>query len=340
MAVDQRVLLLKSGNDIDLVRVGADLMAYNQHEHYESLRVEGGERYLDFGESNAFVITNANEGEYNCMDLRIDDHLDHSNLKDFAPFNETENEDASAYDEPRIRKLFPETWLFEDIVIDESGQHIMKPHVPDTMTSWIITGFAIHPDIGLGIAQPRSLTVKQEFFIVFDLPYSIKLNEIFKIPVTIFNEIPKNPAALNVEVTLFNEDAEFDFVNVDSAAGNCKLKEIKLDKQMKTVSVKSMSIGSTFFAIKALKVGLIKLRIKATSPRAGDQVERALLVEPEGITTYENKPLLIDLRETNFYSYNFDVVVAPDAIQNSIMFEALVVGDLLGPALDNINALM
>lgn len=68
LGVDQSVTLLGSGNDIDKSRVASDMNAYNVHENFTALTIKGNkERYLDFGESNAFVLTNALEGDSTCL---------------------------------------------------------------------------------------------------------------------------------------------------------------------------------------------------------------------------------------------------------------------------------
>lgn len=67
---------------------------------------------------------------------------------------------------------------------------------------------------GLGLSRrPSNLEVFQPFFVSLDLPYSVKRGEVVAIPIVVFNYMDKS---LDAEVTLHNEDQEFDFVEVSN----------------------------------------------------------------------------------------------------------------------------
>ena len=59
--------------------------------------------------------------------------------------------------------------------------------VPDTITSWIATAFAMSNSSGLGISKPSSLKVFQPFFVSLTLPYSVIRGEEVSIIATVFN---------------------------------------------------------------------------------------------------------------------------------------------------------
>lgn len=83
--------------------------------------------------------------------------------------------------------------------------------MPDTMTTWIITAFAVDPVDGLGLCRaPAELTVFQPFFVSLNLPYSIKRGEILTVPCIVFNYTDRE---LQGEITLENEHNEFEFVD-------------------------------------------------------------------------------------------------------------------------------
>lgn len=85
-----------------------------------------------------------------------------------------------------------------------------KKRVPDTITSWIVTGFSIDPVTGLGLTrEPSKLTVFQPFFVSLNLPYSVKRGEVVTIPCTVFNYLETDVEA---ELTLENENNEFEFM--------------------------------------------------------------------------------------------------------------------------------
>ncbi|KAH3723819.1 hypothetical protein DPMN_049614 [Dreissena polymorpha] len=60
--------------------------------------------------------------------------------KDLAPVQQT-------------RKLFPETWLWKSQIVPSGGVVNFDETVPDTVTSWVATAFAVHPQTGLGISE-------------------------------------------------------------------------------------------------------------------------------------------------------------------------------------------
>lgn len=86
--------------------------------------------------------------------------------------------------------------------------------MPDTITSWVLTGFSLDPITGLGLTrQPKTLQVFKPFFVSIDLPYSIIRGEAFALPIVVFNYMEKN---LDAEVTLHNEENEFEFIEMNN----------------------------------------------------------------------------------------------------------------------------
>lgn len=84
--------------------------------------------------------------------------------------------------------------------------------MPDTITSWVITGFSLDPINGLGVSkEPKNIEVFQPFFVSLDLPYSVKRGEVISIPVGVFNYLDDD---FDVEVTLHNTDQDLEFVHM------------------------------------------------------------------------------------------------------------------------------
>lgn len=345
LGVDQSVTLLGSGNDIDKSRVASDMNAYNVHENFTALTIKGNkERYLDFGESNAFVLTNALEGDSTCLiNARASDpSLANTNDDDEDESGLNENEtDQHNPDKPKIRKNFPETWIFEDFEADDDGKYTLSEKVPDTITSFIVSGFAIHPENGLALAVQKKVTVMQEFFLKLHLPYSIRFGEILKVDVTVFNYIQKVKKAVIADVKMYNKNEEFEFIDATVSGNSCKVVASSDEMRSKSLSVPSGNGAATYFLIRALVSGEIKIKVRASTARLGDEVEKMLLVENEGLTMYENKPFLIDLRDKSHDGHDFGLPIPSEGIiQKSILIEASAIGDLLGPALINIHKLM
>lgn len=155
------------------------------------------------------------------------------------------------------------------------------------------------------------------------------------IPVIVFNYMETDQMA---EVTLFNAEEEFEFVDVKNDA-NRKKRSVET-KRMKTVLVKSQSGITVPFMIRPLKVGHITIKVVARTSVAGDGVERLLIVEPEGVTQYKNQAVFIDLRNTSEFNANISISIPNFAVPDSTKIEASAIGDILGPSIENLDKLM
>ncbi|KAL7026588.1 hypothetical protein ACKWTF_005089 [Chironomus riparius] len=336
LGVDQSVLLLKSGNDIEQDMITNELFGYTYLDQYNNDWEEptNYNYYTDFSALDVFILTNANPQYEEIIRYRPD----FINSQGAAPTTSTglppptTNEIIpevipSGGAEIVTRKNFPETWLFDCIDNVKGSKNIIRK-VPDTITSWVITGFSMNFQHGLGLTkEPTKLTVFMPFFISLNLPYSIKRGEIISIQAIIFNYMMDDCTAT---VTMFNENQEFEFVE----------KTLSQKNLIKKIKTKANSGTSVEFIIRALKVGYVTLKIEALTVLAGDRIEQKLLVEPEGITRYINQAILIDLRTQNNFMKTIDIVVPEDIVSDSLKIEASLIGDILGPTLDNLDKLI
>ncbi|XP_062547428.1 thioester-containing protein 1 allele R1-like isoform X8 [Armigeres subalbatus] len=350
LGVDQSVLLLKSGNDLTTGKVFDDLKTYEEasYREYRKKRFAPWNRmsfYDDFNDAGAVIMTNANEQPrrhrvfYSARRKPIK-----ARIKIARPqmaFHRTEimpiamrSATSHAAVEPVIRKTFPESWLWEND-ISFSGEKTITKKVPDTITSWIITGFSVSPVYGLGLTrQPRKLNVFLPFFVSTNLPYSVKRGEIVSIPIVIFNYMDSDQTA---EVTFHNTEQEFEFADVENEVHeNANLELFR----KKSVHVPSNTGKTIPFMIKPSKLGHITIKVTATTPLAGDGVERQLLVEPEGLPQYVNKAAFVDLRATPEANSNFTVEIPKNAVPDSTRVEIAVIGDVLGSTIQNLDSLI
>lgn len=192
------------------------------------------------------------------------------------------------------------------------------------MTSWILTGFALNDELGLGITKDATkLKVFQPFFASMNLPYSIKRGEVISVPVTIFNYMENEVSA---DVTLENEDNEFDFFEGEEAT--------------RSLSVLPEMGKNVIFKIRAKQVGQITLKVKAISPVAGDIVHQMLRVEPEGVTEHVNRALLLNLSDKIEQKESIEIDIPEEAVPDSGNVELSLVGDILGPTIRNLDKLV
>ncbi|XP_062120813.1 alpha-1-inhibitor 3 isoform X3 [Drosophila sulfurigaster albostrigata] len=238
---------------------------------------------------------------------------------------------AAAPAAPVVRRNFVETWLFEDI--EETKSEIFKwvRKIPDTITSWVLTAFAVHPEKGLAVTNDQ-LNIKtfQPFFVSIRLPYSVKRGEVISVPALVFNYLPKQ---LDVEVVLNNEDNEYEFVDVSNEV-------IDEQKRSQTVRVGANAAAGVSFLVRPKIIGNILLKFTAISPVAGDAVHKTLKVVPEGVTEYRNRAFFVNLKDAGEHKDSFELELPEDIVPDSQHVEFGLVGDLLGPVIKNLERLL
>ncbi|OAD56424.1 hypothetical protein WN48_03428, partial [Eufriesea mexicana] len=234
----------------------------------------------------------------------------------------------------KIRKNFPETWLWQTLDAGYEGKNELKRNVPDSITSWVLTAFSIDDVHGLGlIEEPRKLKVFRPFFITMDLPYSVIRGEIVAVQIVVFNYMNKNVMA---EVLLTNE-GQFDFAEISNEVQDIPKLELYRKKK---VEVKANSGSSVSFMIIPRELGYITIKATANSILAGDSLEHKLLVKAEGETQYINKATFLDLRSTTSMSTNITIDIPKNAVSDSEHVEISAVGDILGPSILNLANLI
>ncbi|XP_055599420.1 CD109 antigen-like isoform X3 [Uranotaenia lowii] len=370
LGVDQSVLLLKSGNDLTSDKVFNELKMYEERS-YGGFRKKRfapwyhRPNFEDFNGAGAAIMTNANEPPQNRSSateppitykvVRAPDgtplytviEKEPRSLPVHAFKTNTRPPLAGPYAFSRIPKPhknvprvflskdIANTWLFDYAFSGFSGQKNITKKVPDTITSWIITGFSVNPVYGLGLTQqPRKLNVFLPFFVSTNLPYSVKRGEVVAIPIVVFNYMDTDQFA---EVTFHNTEQEFEFADVENEI----LENPKLELFRKTsVSIPANSGKTVSFMIKPTKLGQITIKVVAVTKTAGDGVERQLLVEPEGLPQYVNKATFMDLRSAPEVTKNLTVEVPKNAVPDSTRIEISAIGDVLGSTIQNLDSLI
>uniref|UniRef100_A0A3Q2SYG7 Complement C3 n=1 Tax=Fundulus heteroclitus TaxID=8078 RepID=A0A3Q2SYG7_FUNHE len=98
-----------------------------------------------------------------------------------------------------IRTRFPESWLWSDKKISacpgnkpdcSSTSYETTVILPDTMTTWQLTGIALSSTHGICVSDPLEVTVRKTFFIDLRLPYSVVHGEPLEIKAVIYNYSP------------------------------------------------------------------------------------------------------------------------------------------------------
>ncbi|XP_067624050.1 thioester-containing protein 1 allele R1 isoform X5 [Eurosta solidaginis] len=340
LGVDQSVLLLKSGNDINRDQVFNSLSNYDTSTPWQR-----GYGIYPGQDAGLVTLTNAHY-PYNddiIFDFVLDELAEDTFSKDeLDSIDRSDDESFPTHisqHTPKLRKDFSEIWIWNQSELfansTESNSFKLAKKIPDTITSWVVTGFSLNPKTGLALTtDPTKIQVFQPFFVSTNLPYSVKRGEVIAIPVIIFNYMDK---ALDAEVVMDNTDKEYDFTEATNEVEENAVDEIK---RIKRVTIPSNTGKSVSFMIRPKKVGQVTLKITATTPLAGDAIHQSLKVEPEGVTQYENRAVFIHLKDKPEYADKLTVDVPAEAVPDSEYIEFAVVGDLLGPTLKNLDKLV
>nr|2PN5_A Chain A, Thioester-containing protein I [Anopheles gambiae] len=210
------------------------------------------------------------------------------------------------------RTNFQESWLWKNVSIGRSGSRKLIEVVPDTTTSWYLTGFSIDPVYGLGIIKkPIQFTTVQPFYIVENLPYSIKRGEAVVLQFTLFNNLGAEYIA---DVTLYNVANQTEFVgrpNTDLS-------------YTKSVSVPPKVGVPISFLIKARKLGEMAVRVKASIMlgHETDALEKVIRVMPESLVQprMDTRFFCFDDHKNQTFPINLDINKKADSGSTKIEF--------------------
>ncbi|XP_015784901.1 CD109 antigen isoform X1 [Tetranychus urticae] len=359
LGLDESVLLLKSGNDITRDDVTNELATYDSNyynpnsddsfsyfnrNYFNSLSAaanifhNAGLIILSNGivfdhsiQRYGFSIPGLAPSPVSGKSIVLDDKL-----LDYRPrLAKIVLPDAT---ESRIvlRKNFPETWLWDHTYSRSDGLATFSSNIPDTITSWSVTAFAVDKRTGLGVVEkPTKVTVFRPFFVKLNLPYSIIRGETVAIQVLVFNYFTKPREA---QVVLHNDNKEFNF----TVASNEVDTYLNDATRSQFVQVAAESAASVTFLISTNRVGSINLKVTALTDNAGDTVIKQLLVKPEGKTQYLNRAVLLDFSKAGGSSSNHLVPlwIPNNAVPGSKGLSVSVIGDVLGTSLNNLDDLL
>ncbi|NXC20362.1 A2MG protein, partial [Corythaeola cristata] len=193
----------------------------------------------------------------------------------------------------RVRKYFPETWIWSLVSISSEGNADLDVTIPDTITEWKANTFCTSADRGFGLSPTVSLRVFQPFFVELTMPYSVVRGESFTLKATVFNYLT---ACIRVSVTLAQSTHFLATLVEKEEESHCLC-----ENGRKTVAwlVTPKSLGQVEFSVstEALQNQQPCGNAIVETPEKGrkDTVIRQLLVEPEGVEkeTAQNSVLCV-----------------------------------------------
>ncbi|XP_067307945.1 alpha-2-macroglobulin-like protein 1 [Pseudorasbora parva] len=236
----------------------------------------------------------------------------------------------------KIRKFFPETWIWDLIPVGRSGSVNVAKTVPDTITKWAAGAFCTSA-VGFGLAPNIDLTAFKPFFVSLTLPYSVIREETFTLKASVFNYLPK---CIMVKVTL----ADSQQFTAQPCKG-CTYTQCICSEESKTFQwiVTPSALGKVNITVRAEAVKTKELcgNEVATLPDKGriDTVMQSVLVEAEGTKQSVTQNELICLTD-NPQETSISLSLPSVFVKNSEKSFVTVLGDLMGRALKNIGNLL
>lgn len=326
-AVDQRVGR-QSANVVNEKIVEKELESFYFNEAFNGTNRKV--RYASLSESNAFLLTNALGGKPDCA---VRSGFDDSSDSDSTVTSGDEWKDQFLADSPVVEtKGVQETWIFESFQVGLNGHHVLTKTVPEALTSYIITGVSVNEQLGLGIAKPQLLGVMKQFFVELNVPQSLVVGEILTVEVLVCNY---HQSVKKANVQLYNDDNEF---TIMQPKASCEY-DVS-DVNNKVVPLTFDEVTPVAFYVKALNAGPLKLRVSAHANLVRDETVRFIDVKPYGLKRNQNRVKFLDLRSKRYDGHYFDVELNNSISSSSVQSEASIIGDLMGPALINIDQLL
>ena len=215
----------------------------------------------------------------------------------------------------RVRQFFPETWLWTDLMTDQSGHGTVGVIAPDSITTWKLRAVGMSREHGLGISEAE-LTVFQEFFLRVDLPFSAIRGEELPVRVALYNYLD-TPQEIFVDLEV-TDDFEL------------------LDEAQKAVTVPGNDIGGATFTIRPRKPGMAPLKVTARSAAAADAVIKELLIKPEGVARETVDNLVLSAGD----SQTVDATIPAGAVADSGRVHVAVTGSYLTQSIEGLERLL
>ncbi|XP_056119302.1 alpha-2-macroglobulin-like [Rhinichthys klamathensis goyatoka] len=352
-AVDQSVLILKSGKRLDADKVFNLLPVQSGSDYPYSVEDERGCLHVRprraVATDNAYeslkrvglkMATNLVVQVPQCLSYRgLMYHRNYYTVMDHVPMLMSSLLGAG-FDRNSpavtIRTFFPETWIWELAEVGDSGSAQVPVTVPDTITSWETEVFCLSSE-GLGLAPPAQLTVFQPFFLELSLPYSIIRGEIFELKATVFNYLSK---CIMVKVTPAPSSDYTLKASSDDQYSSCLCangrKTFKWTLTPSVLGVLNITVSAEAEASQTVCDNEI-----VSVPERGriDTVTRSLLVQAEGTEKTETQSWLLCPKGDSL-SEEVALTLPKDVIEGSARSSVSVIGDILGRALRNLHGLL
>uniref|UniRef100_A0A9J7YQT8 Uncharacterized protein n=1 Tax=Cyprinus carpio carpio TaxID=630221 RepID=A0A9J7YQT8_CYPCA len=222
----------------------------------------------------------------------------------------------------KIRKFFPETWIWDLIPVGKSGYVDLAKTVPDTITKWAAGAFCTSR-VGFGVAPKTDLTAFKPFFVSLTLPYSVIRGETFTLKATVFNYLPK---CIMVKVTL----ADSPQFTAQPCRG-CTYTQCVCSEESKTFQ----------WTVAPSELGKVNITVRTGAVRSKVLCDNEVVTLPDkGRTDTVMQSVLVEVRDYQPQETSVSLTLPTVFVKDSAKSFVTVLGDLMGRALKNIGDLL
>uniref|UniRef100_A0A452HLA4 Alpha-2-macroglobulin like 1 n=1 Tax=Gopherus agassizii TaxID=38772 RepID=A0A452HLA4_9SAUR len=239
--------------------------------------------------------------------------------------------------EEKVRKYFPETWIWDLFSVGPTGNRDVPVTVPDTITEWK-AGMFCTSGVGFGLAPTTSLLAFKPFFVEPTLPYSVIRGETFTLKATVYNYLLQ---CIKINVTLakspnFQLEPCEGCVYISCLCAN-EAKTFNWKVTAKQLGSVNITLSTEALATRDLCGGEVPF-----VPERGwtDTLIKPLLVQPEGILVEKAHSSLLCPKGVTPAQDSVSLELPPDVVEGSARATISVVGDIMGTALQNLDRLV
>ncbi|CAG9098707.1 unnamed protein product [Plutella xylostella] len=165
------------------------------------------------------------------------------------------------------------TWLRANFSIRNDGKGQINRQTPITSGEWSVGAFAIHPNLGLGLASPKKFTTSVALSISAELPASLQKGETIAAVVTLTSSLSVDTA---VEVTFHNSEQYFEFEPLENSVEASK--KIELFRRLR-VTVPANGLASTAFLVTVVRGGEAPVIVEASGTGVSASLFRTIDVQ-------------------------------------------------------------
>ncbi|EAA12832.4 AGAP008368-PA [Anopheles gambiae str. PEST] len=193
-------------------------------------------------------------------------------------FGELARTTSTLDEDDSVREDFPETWLWESIKA-KNGQTSIEKSLPDTITTWVVSGFSVGPANGLQILKkPLQIKSQKRIFVQLHMPPSIKRFEEVSVHCLVHNY----GKAINVSLEVRPTMKVTPLYLAQGATENVR------------VSVSSSSVG----------VLTLEVFLRDSKGKVLDSVRQSIPVRPEGLIRTVEDVRVLDFPQQSKLTFN------------------------------------